>query len=1274
MTKRTIRPILRWFIFCLFLFSLSFSFAQGTLQNGKNLFLENKRKDAKEVFSKLVANPAENQKDKSEAHLWLSFLHLMEDKDLESFRSFRQFFNLSENPYPYLFALWNMESVFGSGTRKTPEELAFFEQIVKDPKAHGSLKALCVSQLGDHYEAKNQFPKAKTWYGQIGSIENWSMAGEFENISESGYDKNYEPITKPEEKAEFINKNGAKVGWYKMKGNRRDKWVDFTYHYFIGNSIIFAQTFLQSPLEQEVVLRVGTSGSLKFWVNDALVMQESEERNNDIDTYGAKVKLNKGYNRLLIQIGSSDIDNSNFMVRLTNESGIPVTGLTHTMDFQPYTKATLVVVPPQVPNFSEEFFREKVKSDPKDVLSYFLLGSAYLKNDKGSDARRALAKALAIAPNCSFIRRRMLTAYNKTENEVDAKITLEWLKQNDPDYLFSMKQLYNEEIEKERYEAAAALLARREKLFGEDEYTLQDRINLAAKEDKTEELIKLIEKAYTKYPENYTFVEMKKNVELKVNKSSRKALAVMQKYLKNNYSYDAQKTVSDLNLGMDEILPGLNAYQAIIDISPNVSNYRYNLGKYYASGRVFERAEQLFNGAIELAPYIYYYWSALGQLYNQWGKEVRAKECYQKALELNPRDFESREQLRKLNKKPEIFSYFDAPDVYSIIRSAPGAQAYPEDNSLVLLDEVQKVVYAGGVSEEKRIFVVKILKQDGIDRWKHYYISHFSMEDYTIEKQEVVKANGSRVEGNVSGDEIVFSNLEVGDAIHVTYRLKSFNRGKLASHFWETFYFQYFTPYLTTRYHLLVDKSNQFKYKFSKENIEPKTEAKEDFIKYTWEKLNQSALPFEDKMPMLVDAGNILYISSLPDWTFVSNWYSDLAAAKSKVNLDVQEAVDKVFEGKGQLTDLQKARLIYEYITGNIKYISVSFLQSGLIPQKASHVINSKLGDCKDVSTLFVAMCKAVGIKAELVLVATRDQGKNQLLLPSIDFNHCIARLETGGKEYFIELTSDKLPFNSFFDNLKNASVLVIQDEANGKKSEMFHLNPPVRKMNTVVRNTEMKFEDNNILIRKNNVKTGVFASNMRSSFRDLGPQDQMKDMQKAISGDYNQTTLTALKFNNLNGVSDSVNYQYDFKALESVTEIGGMQIATLPWSERAKSSDFNFSADRQWPIDLWYYDADLEEENISITLPPKMTLADMPMKTVLTCPVAEYIQEFSLMGNKVTGKRKFRFLKDQVGKEELKDFETFYRKVVAADSRQIAMKAAPEKPAAVAPKPAAKK
>jgi cytochrome c-type biogenesis protein CcmH/NrfG len=1261
-----------WLYF--FFLTLGSVFAQTDVEKGNEAFYSNKRKEAKSFYQAAIAKPEQ----KAEAHLMLSILATMENKENEAFAQFENFFKSAENPYPFLFSLWSTESVSGTSSRKSPERVKFLNQLLLDPKANGTLKAMAYSSLGDHFEGSNQFAKGKEQYAKIGAVDVWSMAGVFENISESGFDKTFDPISKPQDDAVFINKNGAKAKWNVMKGNRNDKWVDFSYHYFSDNSIMFAQTFVNSPTDQETVFRIGTSGSLKAWVNDALVLTESEERNNDMDTYQAKVKLNKGFNRILIQIGESEVDRSNFLLRLTDDNGNGLPGLTYSTKYQAYTKSN-APLPALVPVFAEKFFEDRIKSASPKVIDYLLLANAYLRNDKGYEARKALTAAQKLAPNSGYLKFKLLEAYNRSGNETDAKITLEWLKENDSESLLSLNLFYSEEIDKEDYEKAGKIVEKIETLYGLDEDVFMKKIALAGKNKKQDLQISLIEEGYKKYPENYNYVNLKVIVEKDINKSFSSALSVLKKYLKNHYSYDGQKQLSDLYFDNGMIAQGLEAYKYMEETHPYSPNYKNTLAKYFYTSRDYATAEKYYQACLEICPEVYYLWAGLAQIQSEKNNTAKAIEYYQRALELKPSDFDSREQIRKLQNKKELFSYFPQTDVYTLVKNSPAPSTYPDDNSLILLDEIQKIVYAGGNSEEKRIFVVKIMNAEGINRWKQYYISHYAMQEYNVEKAEVIKANGSKVEGSSDGSEVVFTNLEVGDAIHVTYKLKNYNQGKLAKHFWENFYFTHFLPYLTTRYSLLVEPGVNFEYKFSKEKIEPQVRKEDDLTIYTWEKVNQPSIRFEDKMPELSDVGNILFFSSLPDWTYVSNWYYDLAASKSKVNLEVKEAVAKIFDGKTGLTEMQKAKMIYEYIVTNIKYLSVAFLQSGLIPQKASHTLNTKLGDCKDVSTLYVAMCKEAGLKADLVLIATRNSGKYQMLLPTIDFNHCIARLTSGGKEYFIELTSDKLPFNTFYDNLKNANALNITKEGSGQKVDLVYLNPPTKNPNLVIRKAEISLDASDVKVKKQTIKTGVFASSMRDSYQNLGQQDQFKEMQRAIAGDYNQTTLKTLTFKGLEGISDSVVYNFDFFAPDAVTDLSGLKLLALPWSEKARSGDFTFTEDRKYPMDLWEFETDAEEETIELNIPSKLTVSDAPQNLVITGPIAEYSLTSKTVPGKLILTRKFRFKKDEILTSELKDFEVFYRKIVAADNRQVAFKEAPAggapapAPAAAGPKPAAK-
>jgi len=561
----------------------------------------------------------------------------------------------------------------------------------------------------------------------------------------------------------------------------------------------------------------------------------------------------------------------------------------------------------------------------------------------------------------------------------------------------------------------------------------------------------------------------------------------------------------------------------------------------------YKDAIDYYNKCLELAPYIGNIYGDLGQSYKELGDDSKAIENYKKDIYYNPTDYDRRKELRKLNGKAEIFSYFTQPDVYELYKNAPGGDAYPEDNSLIVLNETQRVVYDGGGSEEKHFLLIKVFNASGIDTWQEYYIQASGNQSVLIEKAEVIKKNGNKVEAEVDGLHCVFTSLEQGDAIHITYKIENYQFGKLAKHFWDKQYFSLYYPCQLNSYSLLIPPDYKFKYKITNSDLEPGREVKGDFVLYNWKMKDQESIKYEKYMSNLTDVGAVLHISSFPDWDYISKWYYDLATTKSKSDFVVKEEAKKLFADSGNLSDMEKAKIIYNYIVENIHYSSVSFRQSGLIPQKASDVINTRMGDCKDVSTLFVALSKEAGLKANLILVNTRDNGLHDLELPSIDFNHCIADVTIDNKDYYVELTSDELPFSSAGYSLKKAFALPVNEDTSVRIKPII-LDSPTRLPNTVVRKTNVTFVGNKMIVKKQNVKSGVMAYSIRNIYRDIGEDARKKEMQQAIADMYPSVLLTNLVFNeDLNTTEDSIHYEYDYEVNNVFTSISNLHLFILP-------------------------------------------------------------------------------------------------------------------------------
>ncbi len=1247
----------------LFILSVQFSLAnKSDLEKGWNNFFNNKRKEAQANFEDAL----KSADSKAEGYLGLSLLAKEVDNSDEAFTQFANFFNASDNPLPYTYALWSTSCVNADFGSKSPQQLKFMEQLLVNPKANLTLKAMAAYILGKHYDNKGDFTKAAFYYKQIQSISQWKMAGTFENISASGFDKNYGPVHAKDYNETYKNKVGAPVSWIDLSGARVDQWVDFSYIFNYENSIMYAQTFINSPNQKDALLRIGTSGSLKVWLNDKLITSQADETNNDIDTYLIKVKLGKGANRLLLQVGESEgIGACNFLTRISTLDEKLFTDITYTKDIQSYSTADTSYKVEMFNNPYEEFFEKKIKEEPNTILNYILLAEAYSRNEKKHEMRTVLKKAREKSPNSGYISEQFVTLFIKTKNRTLLSKEVEWLKENDPQSSFSHKYQVQEAFDKENYDEAKTLIDKIEVEFGTSnktnlQFLLNNRIKIAGQKDQVETIIKLVNEGYEKFPDSYNFVNLKAILEKAITKDSKKAVAIWEKYVKNVYSESAYLELASLYFDIAKVDKALKIYEMLIANEPLAVGYVYTLGEKYSGLQQYDKAIEYYLKCIKQTPYISTYWSSLGQAYEQQNKNDLAMSAYQKCLTYSPTSYHTREKLRHLEEKKDIFSHFDSVDVYQLIKNSPTLKDYPDDNSIILTNDIQKVVYGDGASETKETIVIKTLNKDGVDEWKEYGIGYNEYaQKLIIEKAEVVKPNGSKIAGERNGSNIVFTSLEPGDAIHITYRIQDFYSGMLSKHFWDKQYLSGFYPLKRVKYSLLVNKDVKFSFKMLNSDIKPSQKEVEDFILYTWETKDEPSIKWEKYMPALTDVAKVLYLSSIADWKFISEWYTDLSKTKAKAEYEVKEALDEMFMGKANLTQLQKAKMIYNYIVENVRYSSVSFRQSGHIPQKATTTLNTRLGDCKDVSTLFAAMCREVGMKASLMLVDTRDNGTNDMMLPSIDFNHCVAKVNADGKDYIIEMTSDKVPFSVVPDDLKKSFALEINPYGNQATNAPILINPSNRPQNNLLREATVTFDGGNMIVKKKNFRTGNYVSALKSTYQNLSKEERDKEMLETFSSDYPaKVKLNLLEFINLDSLEDTMKYKANFTVNDVFAKIGGMSICKIPWSDRIESIDFLSSDIRKLPIEYWkFVSCDKASETLTITIPQGKTISEMPKSQKFSCFLADYSIEYKLEGTKIIATRTIIYKNDFVPVEKYLELKQFYTNIVAADAEQIAFK-----------------
>lgn len=1251
------KRILIFISLLLLIFSQNMVWGQTAYQQGWDLFLKNDRAEARKSFNTATQDPA----TAAESFLCLSLIDWNENRLDDAFGNFKKFYAASSNPYPYLYAMSGLPFMFEHNSPVSADKLAFFQKIITDPNMNGTLKAMLNGQIGGHYEATNNLKKANAYYAKIGSIDKWQVLGSFDNTSGSGFSKDWGAVEKAGSQDIFKNSVNADVHWYTAEHNKANKWFYFDYYFSYHNSVMYAQTFVTSAVEQEAYLRAGTSGSLKVWVNDVLVSSVPEERNCDLDIYAYQVKLNKGANRILVQIGQSEIDRANFLVRLTDKDANPLPNITVSAEYATYEKSTEKPACQLLPFFAEQYFSEKIKSAPGNPLYSILLAQAYLRNDKSYEGTKCLKTLESTAGNSTLISFLLYEAYMRAQNQTDCEKEMETIKNSDPNSYFALQTKYQEAIKSEKYTEAERICKQVKELYGETESTDEWDLNLASLQKRYDEVITQAFVLNKKYPANAEYANLAYVIWKDVKKSPYAALKTLEKYCSKYENSQMTNMLAGAYFDNGLATKGLSTLNNQLKKYPYASGYYENLINILFEMRLYSDALALTDKGNKLTPFEPNMYTLRGYIYKNMNNTEKARENFRKAIYLSPTSYDARTQLRLLEDKKEVFELFPKNDLKEIIAKGHTSKDYPDDNSIILMNEIQQVVYPEGAKEFRKELAVKILKQSGIERWKEYGIGYNGyIQKLIVDKAEVIKSNGSVVKAETNNNNrVVFTNLEVNDVLHLEYRIQDLSTGKLASQFSDRFMFQYSIPAVHSRYSLMVPADRKFDYTMANGTVEPEITTVEDMKLYKWELNDQPAVKEENYMSAYIDQVPTLFYSSMPDWKYVSDWYRDLTTSKFNPDFVLKETLDGLLKDKESLGKMEKARLFYNYILENFTYSSVDFLQSNYIPQKASRTITTRLGDCKDLSTLFVALCRESGIDANLVLISTRDRGNNILRLPSIWFNHCIAQLNIDGKKYYLELTDNNLPFGSALKSDLNSNILPIPYANEQMGDKLLTMDMPERTLNSSVRNHTISFVKNDMNIDRSYLYYGAMTSYQRRYYKNVGPEEQMKKKSESEAKAFNgQTKLTSLSFTELDNLSDSVAMNFRLEVKNAVQDVAGMKIFRLPWSD-TNSLDIVSAETRKYPFEFWSYQTeDKTTEIITIDLPQGKKLAEVPQNQKFECPSATYSLTFDTRTpGKVLVTRHFERKKDQVSTGDYPAFREFMSNVCEWDSKQYALK-----------------
>jgi Flp pilus assembly protein TadD len=1220
-------------------------------------FNKNDRKEATLAFKKALSDP----KTGNDAALALMYLATFEGHETAGRPLWQKIAKTVDNPYPYMYALWSNGAMSGGYGQKSDEQERYLTDVLKDANAPGMLKAMANYEMGLHFFSKDKFKLAAETSAKSTNVSEWQFAGPFDNVSGSGFDKNYPPIAEPKFDATFKSANNSDIKWFAPVANEISGWVTTSHHIKWNTAIIYAQSFVTSTTDRDVILGFGMAGNCKVWVNDRLVLSELEERKTEFDVYRTKVHLNKGANRVLVQLGYEDESNTYFSLRFVDEQGNLVPDLTSSSQYTPYTKDNTEGSSASLPFFAEAYFEAKLKKEPANLINYILLAETYLRASKGQEALIVVEKALEKAPDNAYFHYQHLVAYSKMSNRTGVTEELAKIKELDEECPISLNVKFGEEYKNEKYDDAQKILDRTIELYGEDEQTAESQLKLYSSQKKMEDLVKCAEKAYNKYPTNAYFNRIKYNLVQNMKKDPIAAISVYEGLLKKNYNNSTAMNLVDAYMEQGMNAKGLAIIRKIEQFYPSDPYYANILYNYHYAKKENDLAKKFSDRILGLTPFSSTNWENAAKLSEQMGDKTEALKNFQRSLHYNQNNYDARRRIRELEKKSNLDETFPKVDFYALLKKSKADGKKGEYNWYYVLDESNTIVYPERNSETWRTLIVKVLNEKGIDTWKETSLGYNeNRQRLIIEKAEVVKPNGTKIAAEQSGNSMVFTNLQKGDGLVIRYRIVSYSYGRMAREFWDKNIFNAYIPVETGRYSLLVSKAVPLEIKNHNSDIKPEIKDVEDYKLYTWEVKNEPAMEEEKTSPGIVDAGKSVHISTLSDWLPITSWYANVSASQAKQDYDVKKLSQTLFPTDKKFSETEKAKIIYEWILKNIRYSSVSFRQSGYVPQRASKVLQTKLGDCKDLATLYAALARENGLKAQLVLINTRDNGDNDIILPSMEFNHCIVKVTADGKPWFLELTDPNLSFASLPNSDLKATALEIPFNDDKMVSNPFPLNPNNRSKDFRGSVINVQVKNRDLQISTTCTRGGNLPSVVRNSYQNLTKAKMIEKIQTSIGGDFtNPVTVKDVSFDSLETLVDTLNFTVKYNVKNEVIEVGELSTLKVPYYNLFIKADAFQEETRTMPLNYWQYeDCDHYHEEITLNLPDGKQFTDVPKSVNLSYNGTQYSLKFEKKsGSMIQVSRDIQVNRSNISVAEYPNFRKFMDDILAAEAKYIAFK-----------------
>lgn len=495
---------------------------------------------------------------------------------------------------------------------------------------------------------------------------------------------------------------------------------------------------------------------------------------------------------------------------------------------------------------------------------------------------------------------------------------------------------------------------------------------------------------------------------------------------------------------------------------------------------------------------------------------------------------------------------------------------YSKENSVILQNKMQLKIYweDGKLNAQADIIRQRLLISElspTMYNVENIYHSYFSkLEDFDAESKlpskkgyESLKATQYKIaeskEDYVFYDgaketQISFEGLVPNALTDLKYTIQYTDL-----HLLPIFYFQDDVPTVNASLEITVPQNVDMKFVLRNGQGNIKITNTENDTKhtktYTWKAENIPKVPYYSDgpglayyIPQLIPfiasyeaPGSDRPISFSSDPTDLYHYYYKFI---QNVNSVQDDQFDKVASEiiNPALSKRDNARNIYQWVQKNIHYVAFEDKLGGFIPRNAKDICERKYGDCKDMTSILVALCRKAGIDAYFTWIGTRSKPYTfeETPLPIV-CNHMICTIKLGDEWIFMDGTDPAIPFGMAPYEIQGKEAMIAIDEQNFKIITVPEMETA---KNVTTDSTMMKIEDKDI---SGDIKihySGYPAWTINGILRNYGGTEKEKLIKSIVYRGSNKFVPTNFDYQEVNNLGKDAFVSSEFSIKDYIQKI----------------------------------------------------------------------------------------------------------------------------------------